>query len=319
MIENIQIPKKTNLVVNSFDNSVSAGRLNSLKNITQQQFITINSKYRNTPLTSTSTDFQINFPAGEIKKVVAVKLASIQFPEKGYYMFSDFLRNNIFFMQIYFCANEPPVETHIIRIPDGNFYSIAEFVSFMNTTFFYLSECVLTPFFKDIVFSIDTITYRAEFINKNTTITIGCVFYDPSLNTNHENTFGWQLGFRLPIYMFNHLLISECMSNIFVSDRNVFISVNDYQYNNNNNNLVLLGSTMLDDYILGQYTLNSKNDHNNNTLPLVSFPRLYNGPVNLKKLGFKVYNEDGNIIDLNGLEISITLELTILYENFNFL
>ena len=178
----------------------------------------------------------------------------------------------------------------------------------------------MTPFFKDIVFSIDPITYRAEFINKNTTITIGVIFYDPSLNSRHESTFGWQLGFRLPVYMFNHLLLSECMPNIFVTDRNVFISVNDYQYNNNNNNLVLLGSTMLDDYILAQYTLNSQTDNkNNNTLPLVSFPRFYNGPVNLKKLGIKVYNEDGNIIDLNGLEISITLELTILYENFNFL
>ena len=54
---------------------------------------------------------------------------------------------------------------------------------------------------------------------------------------------------------------------------------------------------------------------NNNTLSKV---RRYNGPVNLSRFQIKLLDHFGSLIDLNNMDYSITIELEILYENFNF-
>jgi hypothetical protein len=46
--------------------------------------------------------------------------------------------------------------------------------------------------------------------------------------------------------------------------------------------------------------------------------RLYNGPINLKVINIKILDQFGNVIDLNNMDFSFTLELEILYEGFNF-
>ena len=56
------------------------------------------------------------------------------------------------------------------------------------------------------------------------------------------------------------------------------------------------------------------NDNNNNLAKI----RRYNGPINLSKLQIKILDQFGAIIDLNNMDYSMTLELQLLYENFNF-
>jgi len=56
------------------------------------------------------------------------------------------------------------------------------------------------------------------------------------------------------------------------------------------------------------------NDNNN---PLAKIRR-YNGPVNLSRLQIKIVDHFGTIIDLNNMDFSMTIELQLLYENFNF-
>jgi hypothetical protein len=56
------------------------------------------------------------------------------------------------------------------------------------------------------------------------------------------------------------------------------------------------------------------NDNNS----VLSKVRFYNGPVNLSKLQIKILDRFGSIIDLNNMDFSLTLELQILYESFNF-
>ena len=54
-----------------------------------------------------------------------------------------------------------------------------------------------------------------------------------------------------------------------------------------------------------------------NTCPLTK-TRKYNGPVNIRNLFIKILDQFGEIIDLNNMDYSLTLELEILYEGFNF-
>ena len=56
-------------------------------------------------------------------------------------------------------------------------------------------------------------------------------------------------------------------------------------------------------------------DESNNALTKT---RKYNGPVNISRFNIKILDKFGNCIDLNHMDYSLTIEMEILYESFNF-
>ena len=106
--------------------------------------------------------------------------------------------------------------------------------------------------------------------------------------------------------------------NLFIDY--IYFCLNDYQYNNNITNIVGFDKSLMVDDILAKVPMvNGKLsliiDDNNNPLTKT---RKYNGPVNIRKFHIKILDKFGTIIDLNYMDFSFTLELEILYENFNF-
>ena len=139
------------------------------------------------------------------------------------------------------------------------------------------------------------------------------------INQNVINTSGWILGFRYSNYLNIHTLISEGLFDAG-GDRYIYLSLNDFQYNNNTSNIVCFDNSILNEDVIAKIPMvNGKlslviNDNNNNLAKI----RRYNGPVNLSKIQIKILDHFGNIIDLNNMDFSMTIELQILYENFNF-
>jgi hypothetical protein len=133
------------------------------------------------------------------------------------------------------------------------------------------------------------------------------------------NTFGWIIGFRAANYVNVTELESEGLFDAG-GDRYIYLCINDFQYNNNSSNLVCFDkSTLNEDVIAKIPMINGKlslivNDNNS----ALSKIRLYNGPVNLSRLQIKIIDRFGSVIDLNNMDFSLTLELQILYESFNF-
>jgi hypothetical protein len=103
-----------------------------------------------------------------------------------------------------------------------------------------------------------------------------------------------------------------------IGDRYIFLSVEDYQYNTNITNMVGIDRNFIDKSILAKVPMNDEKlaliIHDTNPLCKV---RQYNGPVTLKKFHIKILDKFGNVIDLNNMDFSFTLELELLYENFN--
>jgi hypothetical protein len=134
------------------------------------------------------------------------------------------------------------------------------------------------------------------------------------------NTFGWIVGFRSG----NYINIDESITSegLFDAggDRYIYVCINDFQYNNNPLNMVCFDKSVFNEDVIAKIPMvNGKlsliiND-NNNALAKV---RRYNGPVNLSRLQIKIVDHFGTIIDLNNMDFSMTLELQLLYENFNF-
>jgi hypothetical protein len=308
-----KLNNKSNPVFNVALNELSPGDLNSIKRITQLLNLNINSCFRHNYYQNSPTDFLYNLPI-EIKNVSAMRLVSIEIPN-AWYLFSSKKKNNIFYITTYDKINKITKE-YTIEIPDGN-YNFETVEHYLNTTYFYESN-IDYPL-KYIKFYINPNSLKSTFEIINDPKYDYTLKFSIGLNQNVMNTAGWILGFRLATYFNITSLISEALFDAG-GDRYIYLSINDFQYNNNTSNIVCFDNNILNEDVIAKIPMeNGKlslviNDNNNNLAKL----RRYNGPINLSKLQIKLLDQFGSVIDLNNMDFSMTLELQILYENFNF-
>jgi hypothetical protein len=280
----------------------------------------------------------------EIKNVTAMRLVSIEIPN-SWYLISNLKKNNVF--EIVFNIpqnknNEPSANNqpsakcgYVIEIPDGN-YDSETLQDYLNSTYFYQSSSSSEynkTYLKNIKFSINPYNFKSTFelisqpdtnayINENDNnddISFSIKF-SQSINQNIMNTFGWIIGFR----MGNYINIYENITSegLFDAggDRYIYVCINDFQYNTNPLNIVCFDKSIFNEDVIAKIPMvNGKlsliiNDNNN----ALSKVRKYNGPINLSRLQIKIVDHFGTIIDLNNMDFSMTLELQLLYENFNF-
>jgi hypothetical protein len=312
------LKNNTNTVFNVSPNEVTPGYLNSIKRITQLLNLNINSCFRNNYFQSNPTDFLYNLPI-EIKNVLSMRLVSIEIPN-SWYLFSSKKKNNIFYVIVYDKVKNNE-KKYKIEIEDGN-YSFENIENYLNTKYFYESE-IDYPL-SNIKFSINPNSLKSsfEFIDNNNdenNLYSYTLQFSLDINQNIINTAGWILGFRLASYIDITNQISEGLFDAG-GDRYVYLSMNDFQYNNNTSNIVCFDKNILNEDVIAKIPMdNGKlsliiNDNNNNLAKI----RRYNGPINLSKLQIKLLDQFGSIIDLNNMDFSMTIELELLYENFNF-
>jgi hypothetical protein len=141
------------------------------------------------------------------------------------------------------------------------------------------------------------------------------------LNHNIMNTFGWIMGFRLANY-YNisdgNGITSEGMFDA-AGDRYIYVAINDYQKNNNSLNMVCFDNSVMEEDIIGKVPITTGKLSivitESNSLVKT---RKYNGPVNIRNLHIRLLDKFGDVLDLNNMDFSFTLEFEILYEKFNF-
>jgi len=299
---------KTNVVADTFVNAVAPGVLNPVKRVTQIQNLNLNTCFRHNYYQSNPSNFLYLLPV-EIKNVVSMRLVSIELPN-SWYLFSSAQHNNVFFI-------ESGGTTFKIVIPDGN-YDMDTLQTFLNTTYF--DESGTDTALKSLHFSIDRQNFKSRF---EVLAEEGGEFhfrFVQEISQNIMNTAGWILGFRLGLYpRISEVLVSEGLFDAG-GDRYVFVVLNDYQYNNNTQNTVCFDQSVLNEDVLAKIPMvNGKLSLvvNDNHCPL-SKVRQYTGPVNISKLQIKLLDKFGTPIDLNNMDYSLTVELEILYESFNF-
>ena len=322
----------TNIIYNTAPNEIYPGDLNSVKRITQLFNVNLNSCFRNNYFQSNPCDFLYILPS-EIKNVVAMRLVSIEIPN-AWYLFSSLKKNNIF--EIVVSTKEQNREnaefikksvSYKIVIPDGN-YDCDTLQEYLNETYFFESDLEsnlhANNLLRRIKFSIDKQSLKSKFeiLEKDSDasrMSIS-VHFSQETGQNMMNTVGWILGFRLGNYIdIYHSFISEGLFDAG-GDRYIYLSINDFQYNSNTSNMVCFDKSILNENILAKIPMRDGklslivNDNNHALVKL----RRYNGPITLSRLQIKIFDQFGSVIDLNHMDYSLTLELQILYENFNF-
>ena len=308
----------TNYVFNTTVNEVSPGNLNAVKRIIQYCNLNLNSCFRHNYYQTNPCDFLYIIPT-EIKNVVSLRLVSIEIPN-AWFLFSKIKKNNVF--NIIVEDEQGKKEGYKIEIPEGN-YTSETLEDYLNSNYFCNSG--VENDLRYIKFSINQYNNKSKFEIVETEtddppkISFSLTFAE-SLGQNFMNTFGWIIGFRVGHYTnIRDEIESEGLFDAG-GDRYIYVCVNDFQYNSNASNIVCFDKSLLNEEVIAKIPMmNGKLSLivNDNNQPL-SKMRLYNGPVNLSRLQIKIIDHFGNIIDLNNMDLSLTFELQILYESFNF-
>lgn len=319
--------EKRQLPIETFPNPVNKGSLNYLERRTQSLSINMNTVFRDKYYMTDPCDFLYILPE-TIKNVVSLKLASIEIPNTWFLLNYKKL-NNYFTIEIH---SKCEIKHFKIVVPNGN-YNHNTLEDYLNMQYFYLNNDYDAQedgyWLKYLKFSIHPITFHSSFelledkmpdcLKDDEEFCLTFRFSDEK-KPKHPlyNTLGWTLGFRLGNYIkVKCELISEALFD-GGGDRYIYFSLNDYQYNNNGNNLVVLKESHLDQQILAKIPmidgkLNLIIDENDN---LLNKKRVYNGPIDLNRFYIKIMDAYGQIIDLNKMDFSFSLELEILYEKF---
>ena len=289
---------------NSFNNPVVRGVINPIKTITHKKELHFDSRFRDNygaPGTSASS-FLYNLPS-EIQDVVSLRLASIHVPN-AILTISKAAGNNTLL-----------VNDVLITIPDNN-YTLKELRTTINDAIADIAPAL------NLVFGPDDDNKPKTKITSDFPAVI--TFYKENNCTNFMSTLGWLLGFRVSSILVDNTtsFTSSGLYDTGFTDY-LYFSVDDFQRNMSNNNTVYLNKTTSNNNILGKIYRSSidgtyfLNNYTSTTSYETNNQRIYYGPVRLSKFKFSLLDKFGNIVDINNMDYSFTLEVEVLYDRNN--
>ena len=293
------------------------GTINPLRKRTLTRTVTVDSRFRENYYNSSSTNFNVQLPL-VLENVLSMSLSSIEMPT-SYYVVSDHYQNNFFTITVNGVSK-------VIEISSGN-YTTTSLTYFINTQLDYNGS----PF-KYINFAVNIGTGFGGSGQMLVGIDPGkpedVIIDSFELNFQADKKgnddrrtpltlkFGWIIGFRNGIYSGNLNYVSEAIVDIS-GPRYFYLSVDDFN-NNNNNGLfyTAFNSSLLNKSILGRFPLNTSlySMLLQNNLNVVVLRRDYFGPVTIRNLKIELLDEFGRTVDLNFMDFSFSLILTIAYD-----
>ena len=290
--------------------------INQINRPIVKKVIHFNTKFRDNYYNTPSTDFLYKFPL-TVNNAVSVRLRSIDIPNT-WYTFSERLGNNTFIVEAVIGKVCPEVIIHKITIPEGN-YTAVELTNYLNTTYFFQSGKVNELNY--LKFSVGQHDLKSKFQivgESPAKICFNIKFVEPTTKSIMF-TIGWILGFRMGQYLnIYDTLVSEGLFDAG-GDRYLYISFIDFNMNRADNNIIFLDNSFIDKDILGKVYLKDGKFHVNvddNDTDANLKKREFNGPVDFERMHLKLLDEYGNIIYLNNMDFSFSLEFEILYEKY---
>ena len=319
----------------------------TLKGIPKPVFkkvLALNSKFRDDYYGTLSTDYLTTLPT-KLKEVVSMELSGFEFPNT-YFQISKSLGNNFFWLG--WQKSTPLVLSwYYIAIPDGT-YERKTMQDIINTqiqkatgkpaeecpqcsidipslrTIFALPTTTSNPAaFLQLAFnrtrgpattSTGTKTYTITDASQNN---IAPADIDTT-NTNIAQNFGWILGFRMAEYKASTAYVSEGVYDSW-GTKYLYVIVNDF--NKNYTNLIepIYNSSLGRDNILARISLAPLLSTVSNGTSLADqfnpgdYVRSYFGPVDIEKIRITIVDEFGRVINLNNMDLSLSLNFVCLY------
>jgi len=310
--------------VEVYPTNISRSNLNNLKRKTILQSIVLNTLFREDYFGTSSTDFTIVLPY-YFKNVLSLRLSSLQLPNV-IYCISKFNGNNTFYIE-----EDSTGINGTITFPDGNYNNISDFATLLQTEI--NNQLSISP--DRFIVSHDDNSNKITI--SNTLSNFSMVFneslqkvkgkkrvYNPTDGQRLQNCveieeiykkFGWIVGYRDEAYYNSNSYTTEGVYNGAYPNYIYFV-LNDYNNSQAQNVFGMYSKSIIGDNILGMIPITSQSFYVNftNGNDYIERKREYFGPVRIQRLKIQLLNQYGDIINLNNMDYSFSLELEIGYD-----
>lgn len=298
--------------LSSYPTEFFPGIINPLKRKTNRQFLNIDTRFRENYYGSSSTNYTMTLPI-IFNDILTMQLLSLELPT-SYYVISKQAGNNFFTIIV---EGENPT---VIEIPSGN-YSTTGILTYLNDQMTKLGgNFSFISFNANIDTNNDGSNQLIVNIDPTQNLSFSLNFQANSFGNDDRNTplplkLGWKLGFRNGIYENNTSYVSEGVVDL-TGPRYMYLVIDDYNNNVNNSFYGAFNSSILNKNIIARITINSPNFtiFSENNFNVVTYPRIYYGPVNIKNMAIQLVDEYGRVIDLNNMDFSFCLSFQCAYD-----
>jgi hypothetical protein len=270
-----------------------------MTNVTKQtkiKHINIDTRFRDEYNYLSTANYNITLPQ-RITDVKTMTLTAIEIP-MSFYNISANLGNNCFNIT-------HSGTTNTITIADG-YYDISTVKSAINSA---LTSYDLSYNYIGSASLFTTSRNDSFNINFDVTPTGG---YD---KYNVKSKLGWILGFRNITYTITGNTLTQSESFIDLNGpRYLYLAVDEFNKGNQYSFISPLYTSLINKNIIGRISMDKATHGYGTILPanltnglLVSDLRSYTGKIDLLKLNLQLLDENGNNVNLNGLDFSLCL------------
>uniref|UniRef100_A0A6C0L063 Uncharacterized protein n=1 Tax=viral metagenome TaxID=1070528 RepID=A0A6C0L063_9ZZZZ len=330
-----------------------AGDLNEQKvyRDTVTKLLTVDSRFRTNYKGTLSTDYSINLPY-MINNVTELRLSDVEFPAT-FYPFQENFENNYIWLKYTFTYDTDTtnnISRYIyFYVTPANYYqsnlledmqavidaenvplTITHNLNFDNDggigngtgtiTFEYTGDSDNSVVINDLELNFNASRILNSDSNYNVSHFIESgdpkidKYYNAESPINYRQRMGWMLGFRESLYTGSTSHTSEGQLDV-IGPRYIYLLVNDFNTSSNVNFFSNNETNLLADDILGRISLKTYafSVQSQNDFVVYGEPRYFFGLVNIDKLQIKVIDEYGRTLDLNGMDFSFTIQMTVKY------
>lgn len=287
--------------------------------------INIDSRQRDLTLYPSSSYFRIGYDDDNttnygnfinFKNIDYIKLASAEIPN-NFYVFSNTRFNNFFTVKCILVDGQqadPNIDEGevVITFPNGTYDAdvLANSLNIILKNNFFSTGTIND---RGVITITNGIKFFANTNSSRLTISSTSAQYKYEINFNNNNidyrSFGYILGFRKNSYIINANsgIVGEAVFDT-TGEKYLFLRVNNFglTYINHKNPKKVFAKVILDKY---------KEDFvYSNLSDMINKEHKFRLPINVNKLEIELLDYNGNRIDNNGMDFSITLELGQIYD-----
>lgn len=298
------------------------GVINPLSKRILRQNINIDTRFRENYYNSKATNFHFDLPL-RLTKVVSLQLSAFELPNTSY-VISKSLGNNFFVIELVDVGGSS-VEPLVVTIPDGNY----EYLALQNYINHYLTT-VAPVEYQTIQCLVDIDTGSPTLVTGGSgkmifgssagDLAFSLNFLTDSYGNEERQTplplkLGWLMGYREGYYFNSFTYVSEGVVNL-LGPRYIYLVVDDFNNNVSDGFYSAFTSSILNKNILARISLQGSvfNNLSKDNMNLITTPRQYFGPVDIKKLQIQLLDEYGRIFDLNNMDYSFCLTFQTVYD-----
>jgi len=297
------------------------GDLNPLNTRVLTKCLNIDTRFRENPNLTQSSDFMIQLPL-KLYKVVSLELSSIEFATEFYTIMTEY-GNNFLYMKIDHI--EFGIMERVFVIEDG-VYSKIDLIDVLNTKLqsgpgddaFSCMELVVDVNEEGSGTSKVVLRPFGLHADKIQGVELDFTVDEQKCTDNKDpmSKIGWNLGFTKLVYKGAIVYYGEAPMNVKTLPF-VYLGIEDFNNSSNYFISVFQKSIMSQDIlarISTQTSILDRSQLQNSDWTITTEPRKYFGPVDIQRMRIRLYDEFGRVVQMNNTNYSFCLTIKQVYD-----